>query len=109
MKRIRPPARPGAGAGLLRADTAQEIEGVSSWPGYYIALSIPDTAGVGATFQQQPLPGACDTEYAQSLAPGGLQVALADGSCLSVNSSISGSTWRNALLPDDGQALGADW
>jgi prepilin-type N-terminal cleavage/methylation domain-containing protein len=77
--------------------------------GPYFALSMPDTAGVGATFQQQPSPGDCNTEYAQSLAPGGLLVALADGSCRSVSPDISARTWRNALLPDDGQPLGDDW
>jgi hypothetical protein len=77
--------------------------------GAYFALSMPGTAGVGATFQQQPLPGECNTEYAQSLAPGGLLVALADGSCRSVSPTTSALTWRNALLPDDGQVLGSDW
>jgi prepilin-type N-terminal cleavage/methylation domain-containing protein len=77
--------------------------------GPYFALSMPGTAGVGATFQQHPSPGDCDTEYAQSLAPGGLLVALADGSCRSVSPDISARTWRNALLPDDGQPLGDDW
>jgi prepilin-type N-terminal cleavage/methylation domain-containing protein len=77
--------------------------------GPYFALSIPDAGGVGATFQQQPEPAACNTEYAHALSPGGILVALADGSCRSVSPSISGLTWRNALLPDDGQALGADW
>jgi prepilin-type N-terminal cleavage/methylation domain-containing protein len=84
----------------------------TGWPltaGPYFALSIPGPSGVGATFQQQPAPGACDTEHAQSLAPGGLLVALADGSCRKVNPNISGLTWRNALLPDDGQTLGPDW
>jgi hypothetical protein len=33
MKRIRPPARPGAGAGPARADTAQQIQGACSLPG----------------------------------------------------------------------------
>jgi prepilin-type N-terminal cleavage/methylation domain-containing protein len=77
--------------------------------GPYFALSMPDASGVGDTFQQQPKAPACNTEYAQSFSPGGLQVALADGSYRIVSANISGLTWRNALLPDDGQPLGSDW
>jgi prepilin-type N-terminal cleavage/methylation domain-containing protein len=84
----------------------------TEWPsttGAYFALSLPDASGVGVTFQQRPGPAACDTEYPHAFTPGGLQVALADGSCRTVSPTVSGLTWRNALLPDDGQALGTDW
>jgi prepilin-type N-terminal cleavage/methylation domain-containing protein len=77
--------------------------------GAYFGLIIPDAAGIGVTFQNQPLKDVCNVDYAHSLSSGGLQVALADGSCRNVNSSISGRTWRNALLPNDGQDLGPDW
>jgi prepilin-type N-terminal cleavage/methylation domain-containing protein len=70
---------------------------------------IPDPNGVGVTFQAAPLPDDCVTDYAQSLSSSGLQVAMADGSAPMINTGVSGLTWRNALLPDDGKLLGNDW
>jgi prepilin-type N-terminal cleavage/methylation domain-containing protein len=76
---------------------------------------IPDANGVGVTFQARPVhpPQAgqvsCDPEYAQGFYVAGIQVALADGSTRFVTSSISGLTWRYALLPNDGNSLGSDW
>jgi type II secretory pathway pseudopilin PulG len=70
---------------------------------------IPDVTGVGTTFQVAPLQDACIPDYAQSLTDGGLQVALADGSCRTISPGITGLTWRNALIPNDGQLLGPDW
>jgi prepilin-type N-terminal cleavage/methylation domain-containing protein/prepilin-type processing-associated H-X9-DG protein len=60
-------------------------------------------------FQDHPLPGDCDNWRAQSGHTGGMNVALGDGSVRVVNPSISQQTWTNALLPSDGNALGADW
>jgi prepilin-type N-terminal cleavage/methylation domain-containing protein len=76
---------------------------------------IPSTAGVGVTFQDQPFhpPQAgkvsCDPNYTQSFSAGGILVALGDGSVRTVSPGISGLTWRNAVLPKDGQVLGSDW
>ena len=86
-----------------RATCRQRVR-ISRLPG-----NIPNAAGVGTTFQSLPQQSVCDTDYAQSLTPGSLQVALADGSVRTIDQSISPLTWRNALLPDDGQALGSDW
>jgi prepilin-type N-terminal cleavage/methylation domain-containing protein len=38
-----------------------------------------------------------------------MNVALADGSVRTVGRGISAATWENALLPRDGNTLGADW
>jgi len=70
---------------------------------------IPDGTGVGTTFQNWPMDADCDPNYAQSFSPAGLLVALADGSVRTVSPSITGLTWRNALLPADGQTLATDW
>jgi prepilin-type N-terminal cleavage/methylation domain-containing protein len=74
---------------------------------------IPNAAGSGLTFQQQPTgpggPHPSNTYYAHALSPGGIQVALADASVRTVGNNISGLTWRNALIPNDGQYLAADW
>jgi len=70
---------------------------------------IPDANGVGVTFQVAPQQADCVPDYAQSFTDSGLQVAMADGSGQTVNPGVSGLTWRNALLPDDGNLLGSDW
>jgi type II secretory pathway pseudopilin PulG len=70
---------------------------------------IPDATGAGTTFQVAPLVSDCVPDYAQSFTGAGLQVAMADGSGRTVSPSISGLTWRYALIPDDGQMLGSDW
>jgi len=70
---------------------------------------IPDAKGVGVTFQVAPQQADCVPDYAQSFTSTGLQVAMADGSGQTVNPGVSGLTWRNALLPDDGNLLGNDW
>ncbi len=72
-------------------------------------LYIPNASGVGVTYQVKPDLQSCDPQYAQSFATSGILVALADGSARSVSAGISGLTWRNALLPSDGQVLGSDW
>jgi hypothetical protein len=77
--------------------------------GAYFGQQIPNTAGVGTTFQTAPLPAACNPEYAQGFQQSGIQVGLVDGSVRMVNAGISGLTWRNALVPNDGQVLGSDW
>jgi prepilin-type N-terminal cleavage/methylation domain-containing protein/prepilin-type processing-associated H-X9-DG protein len=60
-------------------------------------------------FQDRPLAENCDNWRAQSGHTGGMNVCLADGSARVVNPSISQQTWTNALLPNDGNALGSDW
>jgi prepilin-type N-terminal cleavage/methylation domain-containing protein len=76
---------------------------------------VPNAAGVGVTFQSRPTHPpqsgtvGCDVNYAQSFTVGGIQVSLADGSTRTVAPGVSGMTWRNALLPADGQVLGGDW
>jgi prepilin-type N-terminal cleavage/methylation domain-containing protein/prepilin-type processing-associated H-X9-DG protein len=40
---------------------------------------------------------------------GGINVALGDGSCRFVGANVSGQTWWNAVVIDDGNVLGSDW
>jgi len=72
---------------------------------------IPNSAGVGVKFQVVPMPinVACDPNYGQAFSSSGMHVAMCDGSVRLVAPSISGITWRNALLPNDGNVLGGDW
>jgi prepilin-type processing-associated H-X9-DG protein len=60
-------------------------------------------------FQDRPPANLCDNWRAQSGHTGGMNVCLADGSGRVVSPAISQTTWTNALLPDDGNALGSDW
>jgi prepilin-type N-terminal cleavage/methylation domain-containing protein len=85
--------------------------GWTTTTGAYWALNgfYPNAAGVGTTFQVAPLQAACNSDYPQSFSVNGIQVALADGSVRLVRTDISGLTWRAAILPADGQALGGDW
>jgi prepilin-type N-terminal cleavage/methylation domain-containing protein len=77
--------------------------------GSYFGHLTPNAAGVGTTFQSLPNQTACNPDYAQGLQINGIQVGLLDGSVRFVSNSISGSTWRAALIRDDGQTLGNDW
>jgi hypothetical protein len=54
-------------------------------------------------------PNNCDPFRAQALSAGGCLVGLGDGSVRNVSTSVSPATWRNAMLPDDGNVLGSDW
>jgi prepilin-type N-terminal cleavage/methylation domain-containing protein len=84
---------------------------LNTWPpwGPYFGFTLPNTAGVGVTFQAQPPLSACDPRFGQSFYPSGMTIALGDGSVRMVPSSISGLTWRCALLPADGIPLSGDW
>lgn len=51
----------------------------------------------------------CNNWAAQSGHSGGMNVAMFDGSVRFVHSNVSPDTWNTAMLPNDGQRLGADW
>jgi prepilin-type N-terminal cleavage/methylation domain-containing protein/prepilin-type processing-associated H-X9-DG protein len=60
-------------------------------------------------FQTAPAVRDCDNWRAQSGHTAGMNVALADGSVRLVSPTVSQATWTAALLPSDGELLGADW
>jgi prepilin-type N-terminal cleavage/methylation domain-containing protein len=59
--------------------------------------------------QWSPSQSACNFNRNQSFHPQTLLVGLADGSVKTVSPGLQLSTWRAAILPDDGQVLGPDW
>jgi prepilin-type N-terminal cleavage/methylation domain-containing protein len=74
------------------------------------------------TFQDRPSPGvysqpqncntppkACDASLPQGLSSGGIQVGLGDGSVRGVSPGISFTTWKAAITPAGGEAMGPDW
>jgi prepilin-type N-terminal cleavage/methylation domain-containing protein len=73
------------------------------------STNLPNSAGVGTTFQVQPTQTGCNPNFAQSFYSTGPQVAMADASVRTVSVSVSGLTWRYALIPNDGNPLGTDW
>lgn len=71
------------------------------WPVFgFFSLSPPQVA---------PAAGRLDFSRSSSMHPGGAQVVLADGSTRTVSPAVSPATWRNAVVPNDGEVLGPDW
>jgi prepilin-type processing-associated H-X9-DG protein len=60
-------------------------------------------------FQVQPALKDCDPTVGQSPHPGGINVALGDGSVRLVADKISPQTWWHAITPNGGEVLGPDW
>ncbi len=59
--------------------------------------------------QPEPWQTACNPDLASSPHPGGINVALADGSVRFLANGLGQTTWSNACNPSDGLALGGDW
>ena len=60
-------------------------------------------------FYTNPRPGYCQPHVPTSPHTGVMVCGLGDGSVRTVSTSIKGTTWRNACIPDDGNVLGGDW
>jgi len=73
--------------------------GNGSIPGFY-TTALP---------QQKPIFTNCNPCMLQAFYPGGILVALGDGSCRLVNSGVTPGTWQDAVMPADGVPLGSDW
>lgn len=59
--------------------------------------------------QWSPAQSECNSNATQSYHPGCLLVGLGDGSARVVGSGLQFPTWKAAVLPADGGALGSDW
>jgi prepilin-type N-terminal cleavage/methylation domain-containing protein len=60
-------------------------------------------------FYTNPVRGYCQPHVPTSPHSGVMVCGLGDGSVRTVSSSVTGTTWRNACIPDDGHVLGSDW
>lgn len=60
-------------------------------------------------FYTNPVTGFCQPNVPTSPHSGVMIAGLGDGSVRTVSSNITGTTWRNACIPDDGNVLGSDW
>jgi prepilin-type processing-associated H-X9-DG protein len=85
--------------------------GVTGYPQWNAIFAINDANGQPTISPPQDAPSQddCNPYATQSPHPGGMNVLLGDGSVRFVVSSISTTTWTNAIMPADGQTLGADW
>jgi prepilin-type N-terminal cleavage/methylation domain-containing protein len=70
-------------------------------PNYPWAYALP--------FQIQPTIQNCNPLLLQSFQPGGIQVAMGDGSVRLISEGISTYTWGVAIDPQDGRVMGSDW
>jgi prepilin-type processing-associated H-X9-DG protein len=87
------------------------MRGLVGVPGHVDQLDGP-----ASHFQTTPKPfqepggtNNCNWRLAQTSHPGGMNVALADGSARSLSSSISNDTWWAACTPAGNDLLGPDW
>ncbi len=80
-------------------------------PGFAHDYFSPNGIGTNSKFQVQPTPwnGNCDPNRASSPHPGGIQVALADGSVRTLSAAMDPQTWWWACVPNDGHTLSNDW
>lgn len=82
------------------------------WPNYAPIYSWWPTVGASpATYPPQfdVPPAQADPNRCQGYHAGVIIVAMLDGSVRNVGASVSSTTWANAILPNDGVPLGADW
>jgi type II secretory pathway pseudopilin PulG len=70
-------------------------------------MTMPSVAGL--TFQVQPTQKGCDPRLPQTPHPGGMLVALADGSVRTLSPGMSPTTFWAAVTPAGGEVLGPDW
>jgi prepilin-type N-terminal cleavage/methylation domain-containing protein len=76
---------------------------------YYSSTMEPTQLGVATVPQSKPSPDNCNPCILQGPNSGGILVGLGDGSVRMVSTSVSQTTWSNAVNPADGQTLGPDW
>ena len=60
-------------------------------------------------FYANPRPGFCQPHVPTSPHTTVMITVLGDGSVRTVSTNVTGTTWRNACIPDDGNVLGNDW
>jgi prepilin-type N-terminal cleavage/methylation domain-containing protein len=88
---------------------ANDSSYVSTTPGSgYVSSSVPVLLTLWKP-QFGPIHDVADCMLPQGLLISSIGVGMADGSTRTVNSSISQNTWAQALLPNDGTAMGSDW
>jgi prepilin-type N-terminal cleavage/methylation domain-containing protein len=88
------------------------IDWSSSWTPVIANTRFYGTAATSLAWQPPqngPTQAACNKALVQSGHTNQVLALLGDGSVRGISASISQSTWKYALQPDDGVPLGADW
>jgi prepilin-type processing-associated H-X9-DG protein len=90
---------------------ANGVAAPKATPGQLFPQAGVATCNFAANQAYQVLPKAqtCSPDSVQSPHPGGINVAMGDGSVRFVASTISVATWNMACDPRDGNPLGNDW
>ncbi len=104
-------------ASRFEPQTAAYIGYNAFLPGLAYGTNLPGERapiyGKEGYFQVQPTPwlgsGGCKPGIASTGHAEGIMAALGDGSVRLCAKSMSPNTWWMALVPDDGNTLGADW
>jgi hypothetical protein len=89
----------GGGRGQARHGAFDRGHG-NLWHPWVVVDTLPDFTAT---------PKNCNPNKWQSFTGNGILVLLADGSTRFVAKTITAATWSNAVHPDDGNVLGADW
>jgi prepilin-type processing-associated H-X9-DG protein len=76
---------------------------------YAPAFAMESPWNDGTTFQASPTPDKCNVAYPSTGHPGGMVVAMADGSARTLCSSISVETFRALCTPNGGDVIGVDF
>ena len=85
------------------ADT-MDVRPVTGGPPPFTSANLP-----GRTFQVKPSPQLCDSAMPQTPHPGGMLVAMVDGSVRVIAPAVSEPTFWAAVTPNSGEVLGFDW
>src|SRR5262249_29139343 len=70
---------------------------------------VSTSPGRGITFQVAPARKACKPWMPQTPPPGGMMVAVVDGSVRTLSPGMAETTFWGAVTPDKGETLGNDW
>lgn len=82
----------------------------AAWDNYPITTGNPPTTtgSLPGTFQVAPTQQGCDHRYPQTPHPGGMIVALADGSGRIMTRSVSSEVFWGLVTPNGGEILSVD-
>ena len=95
---------------------ASEYSYYSFFSPVFANANLPQATGTAAMFQSNPTwndltTNGCQCDWTRLQAPrsSGILVGLMDGSTRLVSSSVSPTTWWNAITPKGGEIQNADW
>jgi len=91
--------------GVCRGEGSLWAHGTWNWP--WMSVFAPNV--YGSPPQVAPTVANCNSQATQALVSSGSVVGLCDGSVRNVSSSVSPTSWYNALFPNDSLTPGDDF